>query len=146
FARRRWSMASADRTGCFQPRPASWGKRAQPLGHSFSRQPRKTGRFGEALRRVFLRKCSSTCRIGNGCSRRSRLVRRDSRGNRGAFESFTRRSDGHGSELALCRKRDIGNQDFWSAFSLAELGVHTPELHRRAWRAEIVWHRLESQI
>ena len=75
-----------------------------------------------------------------------RLGRRIARHAGGAHELLARRHDRHGSELALRRPGDHGNQDLRTADRLAELDLPAAERDRRAGRAQALRQRRVADL
>ncbi len=64
----------------------------------------------------------------------------------GALELLGGRLDRHGSQPALCRPRDHGDQDLRPPDRLAELDLPAPQCRRRRGRAQALRHRRESRV
>ena len=75
-----------------------------------------------------------------------RLGRRIARHAGGAHQLLARRHDRHGSESALRRPGDDGNQDLRTADRLAELDLPAAERDRRAGRAEALRQRRVADL
>ena len=73
-------------------------------------------------------------------ARRDRLGRRSAPGDRSARGALARRADRHGSEPALRRARDDGDEDLRPADRLAELDLPAPERRRPEGRADGLRH------
>src|SRR5579883_1672372 len=79
-------------------------------------------------------------------ARRHRLGRRSAACHRGARRLLARRADRHGSQSALRRTGDDGDQDIRPPLGLAELDLPAAQRHRRGGRAEALRHRQASQV
>ena len=77
-------------------------------------------------------------------ARRHRLGRRGAPRDRGARQLLARRADRHGSQPALRRPRDDGDQDLRPPLGVAELDLPAPQRRRRGGRAQALRHRQAS--
>ena len=92
------------------------------------------------------RRGGARCGAGLLRSRRAGLGRRGASGHRRARGAVARCAHRHGSQPALCRAGDDGDEDLRAADGVAELDLHPPERRRREGGVDLVRVAVETGV